>query len=201
MSKRFYTTSDVARICNVHRNTIIGAIRKGLLNIYRTPGGHARIAEEDLVEFCAARNLPLEIGGSRQDKVLVVDDDPLLTRVVQVGLERMGYRVKVARNGYDAGFLTLDWKPDVILLDIMLPDIRGELVARRIRESEQTAELPILAMSAVSDQKRISDMMAAGCNDFLPKPFEVAELRDRVVKLLGPIKDRVPTGVTAHAMQ
>jgi len=189
MAKRFYTTSDVARICNVHRNTIIGSIRKGLLKIYRTPGGHARISEDDLLEFCAQRNLPVELEGSRNDKVLVVDDDPLLTRVIQVGLEKSGYRVKVAKNGYDAGFLTLDWHPDIMLLDIMLPDIRGDLVARRVRESEQTAELPIIAMSAVSDPQRIQAMRDAGCNDFVSKPFEVSDLKDRIVRILGQINE------------
>lgn len=192
MSKRFYTTSDVARICNVHRNTIIGAIRKGLLKIYRTPGGHARVAEDDLISFCAERNLAISLEGRRNDKVLVVDDDPLLTRVVQVGLEKAGYRVKIAKNGYDAGFLTLSWNPDVMLLDLMLPDIRGDLVARRVRSSERTAELPIIAMSAVSDPQRIEDMLQAGCNEFVGKPFEVADLRERIVRLIGAVNDRVP---------
>lgn len=199
MARRFYTTSDVARICNVHRNTIIGSIRKGQLKIYRTPGGHARISEDDLLEFCANRNLPVNLAGSRMDKVLVVDDDPLLTKLVQVGLEKLGYRVKVAKNGYDAGFLTLDWHPDVMLLDIMLPDIRGDLVAKRVRESEQTAGLPIIAMSAVSDPQRIQAMTEAGCNDFVSKPFEVTDLRDRIVRLLGSINEEVPVESEEYA--
>jgi excisionase family DNA binding protein len=192
MAKRFYTTSDVARICNVHRNTIIGSIRKGLLKIYRTPGGHARVAEDDLLEFCRLKSLPINLGGSRNDKVLVVDDDPLLLRVVQAGLTKAGYRVKVAKNGYDAGFLTLDWRPDIMLLDIMLPDIHGDLVAKRVRQSEQTEKLPIIAMSAVADQRRIDDMMEAGANDFVAKPFKVEQLKERIHALIGAINESVP---------
>ncbi|NUQ35149.1 MAG: response regulator, partial [Planctomycetaceae bacterium] len=133
LNKKFYTTSDVAKICNVHRNTIIGSIRKGILKIYRTPGGHARIAREDLLEFCKRRNLPVAFNGTRNDKVLVVDDDPLLVKLIKVGLEKAGYRVMAAGNGYDAGFMTLDFRPDIMLLDIMLPDIDGDKVAQRVR--------------------------------------------------------------------
>lgn len=190
--KKFYTTSDVARICNVHRNTIIGSIRKGLLNIYRTPGGHARIAEEDLLAFCRERNLPVNLRGTRNDKVLVVDDDPLLTRVIKAGLEKHNYRVRVAENGYDAGFLTLEYKPDVMLLDIMLPDIQGDLVAKRVRDSKKTEELPIIGMSAYNDQAKIDRLLESGADEFIPKPFEVVELKQRIVSLIGDIDDSIP---------
>lgn len=192
LNKKYYTTSDVAKICNVHRNTIIGSIRKGILKIYRTPGGHARIAREDLLEFCKRRNLPVSFGGSRNDKVLVVDDDPLLVRLIKAGLEKAGYRVVAAANGYDAGFMTLDFKPDVMLLDIMLPDVDGDKVAQRIRSSPQTEALPILGISAVTDQNKIDKLMEAGVNDFLPKPFEVSDLIKRIQKLIGTINTNIP---------
>ena len=194
---KYYTTSQVAKICNVHRNTIIGSIRKGILRIYRTPGGHARIAREDLMEFCKQRNLPVSFGGSRNDKVLVVDDDPLLTKIVRAGLEKAGYRVKVAANGYDAGFMTVEFKPDVMLLDIMLPDINGDQVAKRVRASEATAELPILGMSAVTDQSKIDALMDAGVNDFVAKPFEVSVLKERIIKLIGAINFDIPVDAEA----
>lgn len=198
MSK-YYTTSDVARICNVHRNTIIGCIRKGQLKIYRTPGGHARIAREDLIDFCRKRGLPIDLEESRNDKVLVVDDDPLLAKVIKAGLEKAGYRVMIGGNGYDAGFLTVDWKPDIMLLDIMLPDVNGDQVARRVRESKQTRDLPIIGMSAVSDQSRIDALLEAGANEFLPKPFEISELKARIVKAIGPISADVPMDIEARA--
>lgn len=199
--KKFYTTSDVAKICNVHRNTIIGSIRKGLLKIYRTPGGHARVAEDDLMAFCRERNLPINLRGSRNDKVLVVDDDPLLTRVIRVGLEKHNYRVRIAENGYDAGFLTIDWKPDVMLLDIMLPDIQGDLVAARVRESSQTADLPIIGMSAYNDQSKIDRLLEAGADDFLPKPFEVQELKRRIAALIGDIDLNIPIEENSSASE
>lgn len=189
---KYYTTSDVAKICNMHRNTIIGSIRSGKLKKYDTPGGHARIAHEDLVAFCREYNLPIDLDHSRNDKILVVDDDPLLTRIIQAGLKKYNYRVEVASNGYDAGFLTLDWKPDCVLLDIMLPDINGDQVAKRIRASSKTATMPIIGISAVTDQSRIDALMQAGANDFIGKPFEVADLVSRIVKLIGKINENVP---------
>ncbi len=189
---RYYTTSDVAKICNVHRNTIIGSIRKGFLRIYRTPGGHARISEDDLLEFCRQRNLPINLEGHRNDKILVVDDDPLLSKMLKTGLEKFGYRVMLAKNGYDAGFLTLEWSPDLMLLDIMLPDIQGNEVVKRIRKSTQTKSLPILAMSGVNDQDKIDAMMVAGVNEFLPKPFEIARLVEVIKSLIGGINKNVP---------
>lgn len=184
---KYYTTSEVAKICNVHRNTIIGAIRKGLLKIHRTPGGHARISQEDLEDFCHRRSLPSNMSAVQNQRILLVEDDPHLAAVLAAGLKRAGYEVERAANGFDAGFQVVNFKPDVVLLDLMLPDINGDQVCRRIRETPSTQDLKVIGMSAASDQSRIDRMIEAGVDDFLPKPFEIETLLARITKLVGPI--------------
>ncbi|MBI4567599.1 MAG: response regulator [Planctomycetes bacterium] len=132
-------------------------------------------------------NDPYTLTGHR---VLVVDDDPLIAKVITAGLKKHHYVVETAATGYEAGFLTVDFSPDVVLLDLNLPDINGDIVCRRIRESEHTRGLKVIGMSASGDQKRIKAMFDAGINEFVPKPFSIERLREAIVQQAGPIRRR-----------
>ncbi len=121
-------------------------------------------------------------------RVLVVDDTPHILQILTQKLAALGYTVKTAANGYDVGFLAMEFKPELIFLDIMLPGMDGVEVCRRIRENPKTAGTKILAMSATSDPALIERMKQAGADDFMPKPFTLAEIPGRIEGLLGPIR-------------
>ncbi len=183
--KKYYSTSEVAKLCNVHRNTIIAAIKKNILKAYKTPGGHSRISHKDLVKFCQEKGIPFAETIENGVKVLIVDDDPILPTILAKGLESEGYVVAIAQNGYDAGFLTIEFKPIIILLDVLLPDINGDIVCKRIRSHSETQDIYIIAMSGVSNIRVENQMLDAGADYFLPKPFNL----DDVLRIVNKLRD------------
>jgi two-component system, OmpR family, alkaline phosphatase synthesis response regulator PhoP len=114
-------------------------------------------------------------------RVLVVDDDPKIVQLVRAYLEREGFTVTAASDGRAALRTIADEDPDLIVLDLMLPELDGMSVARRVREDSDTPILMLSARGAVAD--RIQGI-AEGADDYLPKPFSPAELVVRVKAIL-----------------
>lgn len=117
---------------------------------------------------------------SRRARVLVVDDDPLLLRAVRRDLERRGLEVIVCEKGYDALLLVGSVKPDLVLLDIHLPDIDGIEVARRVRARPETAGVELVAITGSLDERVRRKLLQAGAREVLTKPFTA----DEVIALL-----------------
>jgi two-component system, OmpR family, response regulator MprA len=120
-------------------------------------------------------------------RVLVVEDTPEIVRLVQRSLLLEGYQVEVATDGRTALAAVRDNPPDLVVLDVMLPDINGLEICRRIRVTEQASAQPstpilmLTALDAIDD--RVSGL-EAGADDYLPKPFAITELIARVRALL-----------------
>ncbi|MDX1438164.1 MAG: response regulator, partial [Anaerolineales bacterium] len=118
------------------------------------------------------------------EKILIVDDDMDTLRLVGMLLERQGYQIIVADNGSHALDKAISETPDIILLDVMMPDIDGLEVARRLRANAATAPIPILFFTA---KTQVEDKVAgfeSGGDDYLTKPVHPAELSARVKALL-----------------
>jgi DNA-binding response OmpR family regulator len=92
--------------------------------------------------------------------------------------------VKTAGTGYDAGLMTEQFKPHLILLDYMLPDINGNLVCERIKSNPDLADTKIIIMSGVVNQDEISDLRSSGADDFVKKPFNIEQLIQRMAELV-----------------
>ena len=117
-------------------------------------------------------------------KALVVDDNGANIRLVRFILEKKGFEVIEARNGIEGVELALGEKPDLLLLDIQLPDIDGLEVAKRIRASEAGSNLPIIALTSYAmpgDKERI---LAVGCNGYMAKPIDVKAFIAEIEKYL-----------------
>jgi two-component system, OmpR family, KDP operon response regulator KdpE len=110
-------------------------------------------------------------------QVLIIDDDPELLTVCQVGLEALGHAVQLAETGSDGLAATAVSQPDVIVLDLGLPDLDGVEVARRIRSWSQT---PIIVLSADGTEDRKVEALEAGADDYVTKPFGMRELNARI---------------------
>jgi two-component system, OmpR family, KDP operon response regulator KdpE len=110
-------------------------------------------------------------------RVLVVDDDPSLLKALRIGLTARGDEVVVARSGTDAVTQVALANPDLVILDLGLPDLNGIEVCRRIREF---SDVPILVLSAYGDERRKVEALDAGADDFVTKPFGMAELEARL---------------------
>jgi excisionase family DNA binding protein len=185
---KYYTTSEVAKVCNVHRNTIIGAIRKGLLKIHRTPGGHARISQEDLDDFCHRRSLPTTSLISRNNRALILDPDPNFASTLAKALRDYEYQVEAARDAFQAGYLLGKFQPNVVLVELEIGgDMTGASVCRSVRSLPKLRDTAVIGISDESDQARIDELLDAGADDFVSKPFEVESLVERIVNLIGPV--------------
>ncbi len=109
-------------------------------------------------------------------KILVVDDEPTIVRLMEFILARQGHEMLVAVNGEEALEKIQLHKPDLVLLDIMMPRIDGYEVARRIRANEETAGLPIIMLSAKAQEADIRKGMEVGVNEYITKPFSPDQL-------------------------
>jgi DNA-binding response OmpR family regulator len=100
-------------------------------------------------------------------------------------LERDGrFEVKTASTGYDAGMLTTEFMPDLIILDYMLPDINGNVVCKTIRQNPNFEHTKIIIVSGVVNQDEINDLLKAGADEFVKKPFNIEKLIERIGELL-----------------
>ena len=178
-AKRVFTTGEAAQICGLSQQTIIRCFDAGRLGGFKVPGSKfRRIPREDLIRFMKANNLALDLLQGSVRRVLAVDDDRAMLALYQHAFlkESNLYELHTAENGYDAGLLTERLRPQVLILDYMLPDINGVAVCKRIRAIEHLSDLKILCVSGVADQSAVDALIAAGADMFLPKPFDVRTL-------------------------
>ena len=118
------------------------------------------------------------------NKILVIDDDDAINELVKVNLELSGYDVLCANDGIKGFALAKQELPDLIILDIMMPDVDGYTVAKRVREYEPTKNIPILMLTALNMLEDKVKGFDIGVDDYLVKPFEMEELLVRVRALL-----------------
>lgn len=115
-------------------------------------------------------------------RVLVVDDDPTVSDVVRRYLERAGFDVALAADGYGALRTAADVRPDLVVLDLMLPGLDGLEVCRRLRATD--ADLPIVMLTALGDEGDRVAGLSMGADDYVAKPFSPRELVLRVQSVL-----------------
>jgi two-component system, OmpR family, alkaline phosphatase synthesis response regulator PhoP len=117
-------------------------------------------------------------------KILIVDDEPNIVVPLQFLMEQNGYRVRIAQNGEDAVDAVLRFRPDLILLDIMLPGINGFEVCQTIRENPELLATKIILVTALGRDVDMAKGIALGADAFITKPFSNSEIVDRVRELL-----------------
>ncbi len=184
--KTVFTTGEAAKICKVSQQTIIRCFDSGQLKGFRVPGSRfRRIPRVNLFSFMMDHNIPTEALESGRRKVLVVDDDLDLVELITDVIERDGrFEVRTVNNGFDAGMMVKDYRPDLIVLDVMLPDINGKEVCQRVRSDKTMDEVKIICISGMVEEDKIQDLMDSGANEFIRKPFMVDRLLERICDLL-----------------
>ena len=184
--KTVFTTGEAAKICKVSQQTIIRCFDNGQLKGFRVPGSRfRRIPREALYKFMKDNGIPTDALESGKRKVLLVDDDADLLKLMTDVLEEDGrFEVRVASNGFDAGMMVKEYRPDIIVLDVMLPDINGREVCHRVRADTTLEDVRILCISGMIEEDKIQELRLSGADDFLHKPFEIEQLIDRMCGLL-----------------
>ncbi len=194
--KTVFTTGEAAKICKVSQQTIIRCFDNGQLKGFRVPGSRfRRIPREALYKFMKENGIPTDALESGKRKVLLVDDDTELVELMNKVLEEDGrFEVRIATNGFDAGMMVKEYRPDLIVLDVMLPDINGKEVCHRVRGDNTLEDVRILCISGMIEDDKIQELKLSGADDFLHKPFDIEELIDRMCGLL----EMEPASATAE---
>ncbi|WP_165225737.1 response regulator [Aquisphaera insulae] len=184
--KTVYTTGEAAKICKVSQQTIIRCFDSGQLKGFRVPGSRfRRIPRESLYRFMRENNIPTDALESGRRRILIVDDDQAVVDLISEVLssdDRFEY--KVVNNGFGAGMLAKEYHPELIILDVMLPDINGQAVCELIRSDPTMADIKIICISGMVEEDKIEDLLKSGANDFLHKPLDIDELVRRICRLL-----------------
>ncbi|MBI4734219.1 MAG: response regulator transcription factor [Rubrobacteridae bacterium] len=111
-------------------------------------------------------------------QILVIEDDPLIRETLEYSLKGAGFDVSTAENGIDGLVKIKEIKPDIILLDLLMPEIDGFEVSKRVREFDES--IPIIMITALEDQRSKLKGFSAGADDYITKPFSVEELVARI---------------------
>jgi two-component system, OmpR family, KDP operon response regulator KdpE len=114
---------------------------------------------------------------SEHKRILVVDDEPQITRVLRTSLSSQGYDIRVANDGETALEIMKDWTPDMVITDLAMPNMGGLELCRRLRT---TTQIPIIVLSVQGEEKSKVQALDAGADDYVTKPFGMEELRARV---------------------
>jgi CheY-like chemotaxis protein len=162
-----------------------GGTHKGVQDGGRTPanktGRPRKFYEEEGIP------IPEEEQESGIKRILVVDDDPIIVETIVQALEEeeFDYEVISASDGFEAGLQVNHFKPHLLILDIMMPDIKGYEVCRKIKETEETKDTKIIVLSAYLDEEKFKKMKDYGADLCFSKPLPLPQLRQEVSRLLG----------------
>jgi len=114
-------------------------------------------------------------------KALVADDVPMIRKLVEFHLKQIGFDISSAADGAEALMLASNSKFDLILLDIMMPEMDGLEVLKRVREGSVNKETPVIIMTAYGDSSNVKKAVAYGANDFIVKPVEQSSFRKKII--------------------
>jgi excisionase family DNA binding protein len=185
MLKEYYTTGELAQLCHVDPTTIFRAIVNRSLKAATTPGGHFRIHGKEVESFLRKNNIPIPDLPTATPRILIVEDNPaeqLMFRRALGGKHK--FEVKTTGSGYEAGFLTQLFRPDLILMDIFLADMDGREAARLIRSDPKLKHTKILAVTGSKDPNVLREIRSAKFDAVVLKPIEAEALRRQILALL-----------------
>ena len=180
---RIFTSHEVASLVQVSPSSVLKWIEQGKLRAFRTPGGHRRVAREELLGFLRAHQLPVpaELETDRV-RLLVIDDEATYLRALGTLLQRADSRVEVAlaESALDGLLKVGLLKPEVVLLDTYMPGMDGLEVCKRLKKSPLTSHIAVLAMSGRPSAETERRFLEAGAAAFLPKPIQASTVLQKL---------------------
>lgn len=180
------TLGQAAKYLGVAQSTMRKWSDVGKVSAFYTPGGHRRYRRSDLDQFLD-RSGPGPSPGTSSDTgplVLIVDDDEKLREYVRVNLEAEGYVVREAGSA-DEGLAALgEQSPDLILLDVMMPQVDGWEMLRQIQEHTGVGAIPVIMFSGKVDERSAEEAASRGAQGFIGKPFDPRSLIESTKQLL-----------------
>src|SRR5256714_15217286 len=179
------TLGQAAKYLGMAQSTIRKWSDTGRLPAFYTPGGHRRYRRSDLDRFLerGGASAPSRHGEGRR-LILIVDDDPRLREFVRVNLEMEGYSVREAASAEEGLAALEEEPPDLILLDVMMPQVDGWEMLRRVHERHGVGAIPVIMFSGKVDEDSLAEAATRGAQGFIGKPFNPQQLIASTKQLL-----------------
>ena len=174
--RAYMTPNEVAELLRVSPVTIRQWAQKNWIKAATTAGGHRRFLRKDVEEF--ARQRGMELSSDGPPRVLVVDDNRSFARYLADLLASQSLEIETAHDGFDAGRKVLQFDPAIVLLDLKMPGMDGFSICRQLKDDETTQNIRIIAMTGYYTPENESNIIKAGAEACLAKPFDKAVLFD-----------------------
>ena len=174
------TLGQAAKYLGVAQSTIRKWSDQGRVPAFYTPGGHRRYRRGDLDVFLQRSGPSAGVGPT----VLIVDDDEKLREYVRVNLEMEGYTVREAGSAEEGLRVLEETTPNLVLLDVMMPEVDGWEMLQRVQERHGIGTIPVIMFSGKVDEQAADEAASRGAQGFIGKPFNPQELIDQTKQLL-----------------
>ena len=174
MDKEIFTVPQAAKYFAIGRVTLWKYVKSGELKASLTPGGHYRVLKKDLEAFARKKGMyPLaSYHPHKKNKILIVDDDDQIRDLYTKILRIHKYETDTASDGFEAGAKFVEFKPDLIILDLFMPGMDGFEVCRRLKEDPGRVDVKILIFTGYDSIQNRERIMAEGADDYLVKPVD-----------------------------
>ncbi len=179
MQRKNLSTFAVAKLLEVDPGSVANWVDSGMLKAHRTPGGHRRVAGQDLVTFLREHSMPIPEGFVDPPvRVVVVDDEPDMASMIAkaVRIAHPEYEIEEANDGFQAGSLVATLKPDVVILDLRMPGMDGFETCRMIKNGDEAQRPEVIAVTAFPSEESQQEILDCGARLCLSKPLDLGEL-------------------------
>lgn len=185
--KPYYTSIEVAALLRVSPVTIRQWAQKGMIDAEFTPGGHRRFLLPEIERFAAEYGISLhEDAHGDVKRLLIVDDDEQLAQYMVELLATIAadqgteLQVEVADDGFEAGGKIFRFRPDILLLDLLMPGMDGFSVCQSLKKNSETRSIRVIAMTGLATDENVERIIKAGAEACLVKPIA----RDALIEVL-----------------
>lgn len=179
-----YTVVEASRICGVTRSTVWRWIKTGQLDAGATAGGHHRIDESVLNQFMIDRKMVSSRRTANSPQILIVDDDISIQKYFRKLLSKEKFQLHFASDGFEAGMKAIQHLPDLVILDLFMPECDGFKVCRQIRDEKKTQQIKIIAISGYDSEENRLRILQAGADCFCPKPIDSKKFIEEINRLI-----------------
>ena len=178
--KTYYTPNEVADLFMVSPITVREWAKKGLLKAELTPGGHRRFLVPEVKKFARQRDLTLQDRQDSRTRILIVDDDQQFCRFLTEQFAEFDDSMvtETAFDGFSAGQLIPNFRPHIVLLDLMMAGMDGFDVCRKLKENPDTKSIRVIAMSGFASPENTQNIINSGAECCLPKPVDFDALSE-----------------------
>ncbi len=196
------TIPQAAKYCAVDRMSMWRWVKAGNIRVSVTPGGHHRILREDLEAFIIEKGMyPLAQKQFPRKKILIVDDDVSIERVLSKMLTDRKYEIGVASDGFEAGIKVMQFKPDLMISDLIMPGMDGFEVCSLLKANSSTSHIKILTFTGYDTEENREKILRAGADAYMVKPVDRTALLTTIEDLFRSHRERRAIKSTRHENQ